>query len=215
MGARQYLRSSARYVADALWDLTENCQWVILIHEDKHSPCLGVYSGSEFDIAPQIEAFCVQSDILYVPFSIPPMLARWDRALRELRRDWDEAKQGTFPIPVNIDRGEEDDVYPSDSEIESEVEIESEELFESEVHASSEIESEVEIESEELFESEVHASSEIGSEVEVESEERVESEVHASSEIGSEVEVESEVLVESEVTDTSSVSEVSEQPIEE
>ena len=32
-------------------------------------------------------------------FAIPPMLARWDRALWELRQDWDEATRGEYPVP--------------------------------------------------------------------------------------------------------------------
>ena len=43
-------------------------------------------------------------EILVVPFSIPPMLARWDRAIWELRRRWDEEERGPFPIPRTENR---------------------------------------------------------------------------------------------------------------
>ena len=41
---------------------------------------------------------------LLVPFAIPPMLARWDRALSELRETWDVDSMGDFPVPVAAPR---------------------------------------------------------------------------------------------------------------
>ena len=40
-----------------------------------------------------------------MPFAIPPMLARWDRALYELRMDWDPEHDGEFPVPPAEDAG--------------------------------------------------------------------------------------------------------------
>jgi len=36
---------------------------------------------------------------LLVPFAIPPMLARWDRALSELRTEWMATREEEFPVP--------------------------------------------------------------------------------------------------------------------
>lgn len=74
---------------------------VALVHRDKHGPALGVYAREAFDM----EAISAAIDdsakhALLVPFAIPPMLARWDRALSELRQVWDEDSMGEFPVPA-------------------------------------------------------------------------------------------------------------------
>ncbi len=121
IGGRQYLSSGARYVADAIWDVLEECNGVILLHEDKHSRCFGVYSKTDVGAAQHITAFCEQNDILIVPFSIPPMLARWDRAIRDMRRDWDETENGVFPIPQGLmSRESEKDADSEEQEVDSE-----------------------------------------------------------------------------------------------
>jgi len=79
----------------------EHANSVALVHRDKHGPALGVYRNEGFDFA---NMFCdLQIDgtqPLMVPFAIPPMLARWDRALWDLRQTWDSAARGEFPVPV-------------------------------------------------------------------------------------------------------------------
>ena len=40
---------------------------------------------------------------LLVPFAIPPMLARWDRALWELRQQWDAEHWGNFRFLRRLD----------------------------------------------------------------------------------------------------------------
>jgi len=107
IGGRQHLNAGARFLADALWDVLENCQAVILLHEDKHSRCLGIYSKESLAFVQQIQLYCERSETLFVPFSIPPMLARWDRAIRDLRREWNEEEQGLFPILVSSGQEEE------------------------------------------------------------------------------------------------------------
>ena len=62
---------------------------------------LGVYRNGEHNFA---EAFTTieteDAKPLFVPFAIPPMLARWDRALWDLRQDWDAELRGEFPVPA-------------------------------------------------------------------------------------------------------------------
>jgi hypothetical protein len=74
---------------------------VALIHRDKHGPALGVYRSTPFDLE-AISALLNQEheQPLLVPFAIPPMLARWDRALSELRETWDTGALGDFPVPA-------------------------------------------------------------------------------------------------------------------
>ena len=83
----------------------EHVEGVALIHRDKHGPALGVYRSTPFDmdaIAPMLNK--EDNPPLLVPFAIPPMLARWDRALSELRETWDADSMGDFPVPVAAPR---------------------------------------------------------------------------------------------------------------
>ena len=79
----------------------EHARAVALVHRDKHGPALGVYRNQAFD--PGTLFGDIQTNTpkpLLVPFAIPPMLARWDRALWDLRQTWDEGSQGMFPVPA-------------------------------------------------------------------------------------------------------------------
>jgi len=72
---------------------------LVLVHQDKHGPCLGIYARESLNAEAVLGRLTAAKGALCVPFAIPPMLARWDRALWELRQDWDERSQGEFPIP--------------------------------------------------------------------------------------------------------------------
>jgi hypothetical protein len=79
----------------------EHASAVALVHRDKHGPALGVYRSPQFDIESMFSDVQVDGlKPLLVPFAIPPMLARWDRALWELRQSWDATLRGDFPVPV-------------------------------------------------------------------------------------------------------------------
>ena len=79
----------------------EHVHSVALIHRDKHGPALGVYGRTPFDVDSLATALADSADKpLLVPFAIPPMLARWDRALSELRQIWDDSALGPFPVPA-------------------------------------------------------------------------------------------------------------------
>jgi len=79
----------------------EHVSAVALLHRDKHGPALGVYSKLSFDMGAVLTRFSEGTDSpLLVPFAIPPMLARWDRALWELRQHWDTETYGDFPVPA-------------------------------------------------------------------------------------------------------------------
>jgi hypothetical protein len=93
-----------QFQAAALPDLLEHCAAVVLVHEDKHSSCLGVYTAEPMQgIDAPLVAAAESVECLPVPFAIPPMLARWDRALWELRQDWDEESRGEYPVPPASD----------------------------------------------------------------------------------------------------------------
>ena len=90
-----------RFQGAAIADLLEHVEAVVLVHQDKHSPCIGVYTSEETAVLDRLLSMVESREILTVPFAIPPMLARWDRALWELRQEWDEAERGAFPVEVS------------------------------------------------------------------------------------------------------------------
>jgi len=93
----------ARYQPAALLELLERVPAVILLHRDKHGPALGVYSREPIEARPQLQEVCDAQGTLLVPFAIPPMLARWDRALAELRDVWIETRDDEFPVPPSAE----------------------------------------------------------------------------------------------------------------
>jgi hypothetical protein len=89
----------ARFQPLALPEVLEIVKAVILLHRDKHAPALGVYTKEPIKIDGKLESLCEKEGVLAVPFAIPPMLARWDRALAELRAQWMADRGGEFPVP--------------------------------------------------------------------------------------------------------------------
>lgn len=91
----------ARYQPSALPDVLELVEAVVLLHRDKHGPAVAVYARDvPFDLETRLRGLVGGRDgILLVPFAIPPMLARWDRALAELRAAWMASRSEEFPVP--------------------------------------------------------------------------------------------------------------------
>ncbi len=90
----------ARFQPMALPTVLERVRAVAVLHRDKHGPALGVYSRAPLKIAARLETLCDKTGTLLVPFAIPPMLARWDRALSELRVQWTASRADEFPVPA-------------------------------------------------------------------------------------------------------------------
>lgn len=89
----------ARFQPMALPDVLRFVPAVVVLHRDKHGPAVAVYSREPLpDLVGRLAAATRGvPDVLLVPFAIPPMLARWDRAIHELRARWDGP--GPFPVP--------------------------------------------------------------------------------------------------------------------
>jgi hypothetical protein len=94
----------ARYQPAALAQVLDSVKAVLLFHRDKHGPALGVYSKDPVKTEGRIDTLCTKTGTLPVKFAIPPMLARWDRALSELRTEWEATKEEPFPVPAAPDR---------------------------------------------------------------------------------------------------------------
>ena len=98
-GSRNDGQPERRFQPVALVDALAHSAGLILIHLDKHSTCVGLYTAAEHDVSDLLQDLIGEREVLPVPFAIPPMLARWDRAIWELRQDWDEEAEGEFPVP--------------------------------------------------------------------------------------------------------------------
>jgi len=88
-----------RFQPLAIPALLELVDTIVLVHQDKHGPALGIYRSQVADCTEEIRHAAEVSGCLLVPFAIPPMLARWDRALYELRLTWSENPEEEFPVP--------------------------------------------------------------------------------------------------------------------
>jgi hypothetical protein len=89
-----------RFLPIAMKEILEHCTALICVHQDKHGPALGIYTLAPLVRTEGLTQLATDAGCLAVPFAIPPMLARWDRALYELRVDWNEETLGEFPVPA-------------------------------------------------------------------------------------------------------------------
>ncbi len=104
-GFRSNGRPTRRFQPAGIPGVLQHAQAVVLLHLDKHGPCAGIYSRNPVGARERLRGLQGNGQpILVVPFAIPPMLARWDRALWELRQGWDSATYGEFPVPPSPDR---------------------------------------------------------------------------------------------------------------
>ena len=93
------------YAASALPEVLEHALAVVLLHLDKHGPAFAIYTSAPLDAEEGIRRVAREAGAFAVPFAIPPRLARWDRALYELRLDWNAERYGEFPVPPADDAG--------------------------------------------------------------------------------------------------------------
>jgi hypothetical protein len=96
---------SRRYCPTAIPDVLEHADALVLFHLDKHAPAVSIYTRAPLESDGVIDLAARAVGAFPVPFAIPPMLARWDRALYELRMDWDPDRDGEFPVPPADDAG--------------------------------------------------------------------------------------------------------------
>ena len=99
LGERTRPKDRARYLGYAIWDIIKDCEFLLLVHADKHGECLGVYAEEEMDISELLRTISIEKELVLVPFSIPVMNGRWNRSIRDFLRSWD-SENGEFPIPI-------------------------------------------------------------------------------------------------------------------
>jgi len=87
-----------RFQPMAIDAVLKHCEALVCVHQDKHGPAIAVYTSSPQNLSAAAVSVAEAANCLPVPFAIPPMLARWDRAIYELRLSWDAETQGDFPV---------------------------------------------------------------------------------------------------------------------
>ena len=87
-----------RFQPMAFEAVLKHCEALVCVHQDKHGPAIAIYTASQLDLSSAVVAVAKAAECLPVPFAIPPMLARWDRAIYELRMSWDAEIHGDFPV---------------------------------------------------------------------------------------------------------------------
>lgn len=93
----------AYYQPAALPEVLALCPAVVLFHRDKNGLALGIYSREPTEAVAPLAALCEASSVVLVDFAIPPMLARWDRALYDMRTQWLATRNDEFPVPPAAD----------------------------------------------------------------------------------------------------------------
>jgi hypothetical protein len=93
----------AQFQPSALPEVLAKVKTLVLLHRDKHGPALGIYSREPLKLDGRLESTINETETLLVPFAVPPMLARWDRALSELRQTWEEERSEPFPVPKSLE----------------------------------------------------------------------------------------------------------------
>lgn len=106
-GHRNPQNKHASFQPVAIPEILQHCDALVLLHKDKHDVCLGIYTAdAEFDIP--VEKMKETLDSLMIPFSIPPMLARWDRALREFYQEEELAQLAFLAVDTSEESVEEE-----------------------------------------------------------------------------------------------------------
>ena len=88
-----------RFQPAGVVEVLQHAKALVAVHLDKHGPALAIYTHEPLDVVALLEETAEAAGSLAVPFAIPPMLARWDRALQELRVRWTTERDTEFPVP--------------------------------------------------------------------------------------------------------------------
>ncbi|MFT5587773.1 MAG: hypothetical protein ACI9VR_005386, partial [Cognaticolwellia sp.] len=88
-----------RFQPAGVVEVLKHAKALVAVHLDKHGPALAIYTHDPLYVVALLEDTAESAGSLAVPFAIPPMLARWDRALQELRVRWTSERDTEFPVP--------------------------------------------------------------------------------------------------------------------
>ena len=120
IGTSNSINDSHRYVPQALWQVTEYCEGVIVLHADRDTDCIALYAKEEFDWSQKLSELTAnaQSQSFWISCPVPTMTLRWKRALYEACDNWDGDCPEELRLLVPIQEEESvEEVDPVDSEV--------------------------------------------------------------------------------------------------
>lgn len=91
VGTSNVIGDNHRYVPQALWQVTEYCRGVVVLHADRDTDCIALYAKDTVDWSEkmaQLPSVSEQREFL-IPCSVPTMTLRWKRALYEACDNWE------------------------------------------------------------------------------------------------------------------------------
>lgn len=118
VGFHRFGPKSGIYIADGIWDVLHHASAVVLFHRDKHGHSFGIYHNETEGSSAFTAGFeRVLANEIVIPFAIPPIVARWDRAIKDLRVAWSAEGREDFPIAIyEPPPPEEDSDFDSESD---------------------------------------------------------------------------------------------------
>lgn len=111
VGTSNSIDDNHRYVPQALWQVTEYCRGVVVLHADRDTDCIALYAKEELDWSEKVAQLpsVLDQKEFWIPCSVPTMTLRWKRALYEACDNW----EGECPdvlramVPVQEEESEE------------------------------------------------------------------------------------------------------------
>lgn len=91
VGTSNSIGDSHRYVPQALWQVTEYCRGVVVLHADRDTDCIALYAKDVIDWSEKVSALSaiVDSKAFWISCPVPTMTLRWKRALYEACDSWE------------------------------------------------------------------------------------------------------------------------------
>ena len=91
VGTSNAMRDSHRYVPQALWQVTEYCRGVVVLHADRDTDCIALYAKDAIDWSDKLSRLStiIDSRAFWISCPVPTMTLRWKRALYEACDGWD------------------------------------------------------------------------------------------------------------------------------
>lgn len=90
VGTSNSIGDSHRFVPQALWQVTEYCRGVVVLHADRDTDCIALYSKETIDWSEKLSALptIVGAHAFWISCPVPTMTLRWKRALYEACDSW-------------------------------------------------------------------------------------------------------------------------------
>lgn len=123
VGTSNSIGDSHRYVPQALWQVTEYCDAVIVLHADRDTDCIALYAKDEFDWSQKLSELPTikQGQSFWISCPVPTMTLRWKRALYEACDNWegDCPEELRVLVPIQeVDSVDESDAQDEEAPVE-------------------------------------------------------------------------------------------------